>query len=143
VKRFVGISALLTMLSMSSAWAFEDQELIDYRRHIMVTMGEEVALLNMMIQKKASVTDFAAHARALALTASQAKKAFEPKAEGGNSKATVWSAWADFAKRLDAMTSATADLAKAAKEGGVAAAGPKMQALNCDSCHETYLEQKK
>lgn len=144
MKRAVGISAIVTLLSMTSASAFDDQDVIDYRRHIMLSLGEQAALIEMMVQKKAPATDFATHARALAVTASQAKKAFEPKVEGGNSKPEVWHNWADFSKRLDEMATATADLAKAAKDGGIASAGPKVQAaLDCNGCHDVYLKQKK
>jgi cytochrome c556 len=144
VKRAVAVSAVAAVLGMTSAWAFEDQELIDYRRHIMVTLGEEVTVINLIVQKKVPDTDFAIQAQALAETAAQAKKSFEAKAEGGNARPEVWQNWADFSKRLDTMTSAAAELAKAAKEGGIAAAGPKVQAaINCNSCHETYLKQKK
>ena len=144
VKRAIGISAAVVLLSIGQASAFENPDLIDYRRHIMLALGEQAALLQMMVRKKAPATDFAIHAQALAVTAAQAKKAFEPKAEGGNAKSEVWQNWADFSRRLDAMTTATADLAKSAKEGGFVAAGAKVQAaLNCNGCHEVYLKQKK
>jgi cytochrome c556 len=80
----------------------------------------------------------------LALSAATAKKAFEPKAPGGNSKPEVWSNWSDFSKRLDAFVAATDDLAKAAASGGVAAAGAKSQAaLACTGCHDQYMSPKK
>lgn len=143
MKRAVAISAVVTLLTMSSAYAFDDQDVIDYRRHIMTALGEQAALIEMMVQKKAPATDFAIHAKALAVTAGQARKAFEPKVEGGNSQPAVWQNWADFSKRLDAMTNATAALAKAAADGGIAAAGPKVQAaLDCNGCHDVYLKEK-
>jgi cytochrome c556 len=98
----------------------------------------------MMVQQKAPVDDFATHAQALALTAATAKAAFEPEIQGGAAKSEVWSQWADFEKRIDALAAATADLAKTAKTGGAGAAGPKMQsALTCKSCHDTYRVPKK
>ncbi len=81
----------------------------------------------------------------MALSAAMAKSVFEPKVEGGASRAEVWSNWTDFAKRLDAMTATTDDLAKAAASGGVRAAAPKLPALlaTCKSCHEQYLAAPK
>lgn len=144
MKLAIGISAMVGLLSVGSVSAFENQELIDYRRHVMLALGDQVAAINLMVQKKVPATDFALHAQALAVTAAQAKSAFETEAEGGNSKAEVWKNWADFSKRLDAMTSATADLAKAAKTGGLAAASTKVQAAtDCNGCHEVYLKQQK
>jgi cytochrome c556 len=122
----------------------EDQDAIDYRRHIMATLSEEAAALGQILQKKAPAEDFATHAQILAITAATAKKAFEPKAPGGDAKPAVWTNWSDFAKRLDDLTAATADLAKTAKEGGTAAAAPKVEAaLTCNSCHDTYREKAK
>ena len=99
---------IVGLMNVSSAAAFDNQDLIDYRRHVMLALGDQVAAINLMVQKKVPATDFALHAQALAITAAQAKSAFESEAEGGNSKSEVWKNWADFSKRLDAMTSATA-----------------------------------
>ena len=76
--------------------------------------------------------------------AATAKKAFEPNVPGGDAKPEVWANWKDFSKRLDDLTAATAELAKTAKAGGIAAAGPKVQdALTCKGCHDVYREKKK
>jgi len=122
----------------------DDQDVIDYRQHIMKTMEEQTAAINQILQQKAPAENFAIHARILATTAATAKKAFESKVLGGEAKADVWAHWADFAKRLDDLTAATADLASTAKAGGVAAAAPKVQtALTCKSCHDIYFVERK
>jgi len=122
----------------------DDQDVIDYRRHVMKTMGEEVASMRMIMDRKAPAESFAAHARVLAITATMAKKAFEPKVAGGDAKPEVWANWADFARRLDALVSATDELAKVAQSGGLAAAGPKVdEALSCKGCHERYRVARK
>lgn len=139
-----GRVALLGVLAFGAASHADDQDTVEYRQHIMKTLGEQVAILGMMVQQKAPADDFATHVQALALTAATAKAAFEPEIQGGNAKPEVWSQWADFEKRIDALTVATADLAKTAKSGGAAAAGPKMQAaLTCKGCHDTYRVPKK
>ncbi len=138
--------ALLSGLLLVAATASraDDQESIDYREHVMKTMGEQVASINMILQQKAPPDNFAVHARILAISAATAKKAFEPKVPGGEAKPEVWDNWADFSKRLDALVAATADLAKTAQEGGLAAAGPKVQStLTCKGCHDTYRVPKK
>ena len=142
MKSWVGIALILCTAS-ATAFAYDDQDLIDYRQHIMATLGEQLTLLDMMVQKKAPATDFATQAQALAVTAATAKQAFEAKVSGGNAKPTVWQNWADFSKHMDEMTAATTDLAKLAKQGGIAAAGPKVGALNCKGCHDTYMSGKK
>ena len=139
--RLVCAAVLASTLFLSGAARAEDQDSIDYRRHIMATLGEEAAAIGQILQKKAPADDLAVHAQILAVTAATAKKAFEPKAPGGEAKPGVWANWNDFAKRLDELTAATADLAKTAKEGGLAASAPKVEALGCRSCHDTYREK--
>lgn len=122
----------------------DDQDVIDYRLHIMRTFESEVAAINLILQQKVPSDSFATHVKVLAVTAQTAKKAFEPEVAGGHAKPEVWTNWSDFAKRLDELAASTAELAKVAEAGGVAAAGPKVQAtLTCKSCHDTYRVPKK
>lgn len=144
-SRLAGRLALVVAIgAVAGAARAEDEDVIDYRKHIMSSMGEQAQILGMMLQNKVPADDFATHAQVLAIVASMARKAFEPEVQGGESKAVVWAQWPDFAKRLDELAAATQDLAKTAKEGGIAAAGPKVKsALTCKGCHDTYREPKK
>ncbi|HEY6483972.1 MAG TPA: cytochrome c [Steroidobacteraceae bacterium] len=139
--RIVAQGLLLAVSLAVTASAFaDDQDVIDYRKHIMKSMDEQLAAIHMILEKKAPADNFAVHLQILAVVATEAKSAFEPKVPGGNSKPEVWSNWADFAKRLDGLVSSTADLAKAAQADGVAAVGPRLQsALDCKSCHDLYM----
>jgi cytochrome c556 len=121
----------------------DDQDVRDYRSHVMKSMGEEVAALNQIAAGKAAASDVAVHAEVLRITAGLAKVAFTEKVAGGQSRPEVWSKWDDFSKRLDEMVAATADLAKTAKQGGVAAVAPKLNTLSCKACHDEYMVQKK
>lgn len=116
----------------------DDQDVIDYRKHIMTTMREQVAILGMILEERAPANDLATHAQILAITATTAKMSFEQEIQGGDSKPDVWTKWDDFAKRMDALVAATEDLAKSAQNGGPAAVATKMKALNCRNCHDTY-----
>jgi cytochrome c556 len=117
---------------------------IDYRQHIMKTLGETAQSLAMIMQGKAPAENFAVHAQILAITAASAEKAFTPKVPGGEAKADVWAKWDDFSKRMKELAANTADLAKTAQAGGKDAAGPKLKtALTCKGCHDIYREQKK
>jgi len=137
----VGCVCLVMAASMARA---DDQDVIDYREHVMKTMGEQVAAIGQILQQKAPAENFAIHAQILAVTAATAKRAFEPKILGGEAKAEVWTQWADFSKRLDTLTAATAALATTAKAGGVAAAAPQVEAtFTCKNCHDTYRVEKK
>jgi len=136
---FVAANVVLT----ASAYA-DDQDVIDYRQHIMKTMGEQAAAVGMIVEHRIPPDNFAVHAQILAVTAASAKKAFEPKVLGGEAKPEVWAKWADFSKRLDVLVTNTAELSKVAKDGGFAAAEAKLStALTCKGCHEVYRVPKK
>ena len=140
---FYGITLVAALMVWSGARA-DDEDTIDYRKHIMKAMGEQAAAIGMILQKKAPPESFAVHVKILATTAAMAKSAFEPKVSGGDAKPEVWSNWADFSKRLDTLVAATGDLVKIAESGGVTAAGPKVEAaLSCKSCHDNYRVPKK
>lgn len=136
--------AALVAAALFAPWAFaDDQDAIDYREHVMKTMAEQVAAINQMHQGKIAVDNLPVHAEILAVTAATAKSAFMPKVVGGKAKADVWASWQDFSKRLDELVAATEELSKVAKGGGPAAVWPKLQALTCKGCHDTYREEEK
>jgi cytochrome c556 len=85
----------------------------------------------------------ATQAEVLSITAGMAKIAFTPKIPGGEAKPEVWDKWDDFSKRLDELAAATAELAKTARQGGVAAVTPKLSGLSCKGCHDDYRVPKK
>jgi cytochrome c556 len=139
----IACTVLITATASSVARA-DDQDVIDYRQHIMKTMEEQMAAMSQILQQKAPAENFVTHVQILAITAATAKKAFEPKVPGGEANPDVWTQWPDFSKRLDELTAAAADLARIAKTGGMTAAAPKVQTLTCKSCHDTYrVETKK
>ena len=106
-------------------------------------VGEQFAALNQISQGKAPAADLATQAEVLSITAGVAKGAFTPKVPGGEAKPEVWEKWDDFSKRLDDMVAAAQDVAKAAKQGGVAAVTPKLSSLSCKGCHDVYRVEKK
>ena len=131
--------ALAALLGTAATVRAEDSDVIEYRQHIMKSMGEQMAAIGMILEEKAPADNFAVHLKVLAVIAPQAKKAFEPAVAGGNAKPEVWSDAAEFAKQLDTLVSATDELAKLADGGSVANVGAKMAtSLNCKSCHDTF-----
>lgn len=127
---------LLIITSLAHA---DDEDVIDYRTHIMKTMGEQVAIMGMMLEGKIPSDDFVAHARVLAIAAGTAGLSFEPEVPGGDAKPEIWDDWDDFSKRLDELAASTAALADLADDGGIEAAGPKVkEALTCKGCHDDY-----
>ena len=139
MNRLVTLTVLGVLLSATLPSRADDQDVIDYRTHVMKTLDEQMGAIGMILENKVPADNFATHLKVLAVTATQAKKAFEPKVPGGNAKPEVWSNWADFSKRLDELVTTTADLAAAAQHDSVAVVGAKLRStLKCKSCHETY-----
>ncbi|MGH8142067.1 MAG: c-type cytochrome [Steroidobacteraceae bacterium] len=135
-------AVLLAAIILPTIARADDQDTIDYRQHIMKTMGQQMILINQIIQRKAPADDLATFTQILALNATTAKSAFMPDVAGGRAKPDVWKNWADFSKRLDELVASTSDLAKAAKAGGVTAAAPKVLALGCMGCHDMYRQKQ-
>lgn len=138
---YLGAALLAAIILAPTIARADDQDVIDYRQHIMKTMGDQMTLINLVIQKKASPEDLATFAQILATTATTAKSAFMPNVAGGKSKPNVWTNWNDFSKQLDQLVASTADLAAAAKSGGLTAVTSKAATLNCMSCHNTYMQK--
>jgi cytochrome c556 len=128
--------AVVTLALASLPGRADDQDVVDYRQHVMKTLGEQMDAVGMILESKAPADNLGLHLKVLAVTATQAKKAFEPKVQGGNAKPEVWANWPDFSKRLDELVAATADLAAA--QPAVAAVGAKLKSVKCKSCHDTY-----
>jgi cytochrome c556 len=136
-----GMAIVGTLLPVSGF--ADDQDVKDYRSHVMKTLGEQMTALSQISKGKAPAADVATHAQVLSITASTAKIAFTPKVHGGEAKPEVWDKWDDFSKRLDEMVAAADELAKTAKQGGVAAVTPKLSTLGCKGCHDVYRVEKK
>jgi cytochrome c556 len=147
-----GASALLFALGSLGALTLatpvraDNQDTIDYREHVMKTLGAQANAIALIVQNKLPADDaanLATHLKILALTASTAKAAFKDNVPGGEAKPAVWSNWADFSKRMDELAANTADLEKSG-DGGPSAVAAKLQtALTCKGCHDQYREQKK
>lgn len=141
VRRSACIALALFSIAGAPARA-DDRDTIEYRQHVMKTLGEQATLLGMIAGGKAPTTDLAAHARVLAMTATTAKAAFQPNVAGGSAKPEVWAQWPEFAKRLDTLVASTTEVAKAAESGDPKSVGAKLQALPCKGCHDTFRAKK-
>jgi cytochrome c556 len=137
----LGTCALLS-ISLLAAGA-SDQDVIDYRQDIMKTLDEQSEALSEIASTAIPNDNLNAHMEILALTASTALKAFEPKIPGGKAKPEVWSNWADFSKRMTEFAQRAAEGAQVAKEQGHDAAleAAVDAAESCKSCHDMYRQK--
>lgn len=122
-----------------------DQDAIQYREAVMKTLNEQAAALGQIASGAVPDDNMNAHMQILALAASTALKAFEPKVPGGKAKPEVWANWADFSKRMTEFAQETAAGAKIAKEQGKDAALVQLinYANSCKGCHDMYRQEEK
>ena len=144
LKKIVGGLTMAAMVAVVPVTAHaDDQDKIAYREHVMTTLGAQAGALFMILQEKAPPDNFASHVKALAITSTQALKAFEPHVEGdtskGNAKPEIWAKWDDFSSKMNEMVEKLAALDKVTQEGGMAAAGPLVkESFTCKGCHDNY-----
>ena len=139
-KKLVCLAAFMMVPAFATAPAqYGDKDVIEYRKHIMSALNEQSKAIGQILAGTVPDDNAVAHLESLALTASVALKAFEPKAEGGEANPEVWSNWADFSKRMNELARKTADMAKVAREKGKDAGMQSIaDALTCKSCHDVY-----
>jgi cytochrome c556 len=125
--------------------ADQEADAVQYREAVMKTLNEQVGALGQIASGVAPDDNLVAHMDILALAASTALKAFEPKVPGGQAKPEVWADWADFSKRMTAFAQQTAAGAKIAKSQGKDAAMVQLidYADSCKGCHDMYRQDKK
>jgi len=144
LRRAIGAALAVLSLGAAATAVAEDQDIIDYRLHIMKTLAAEVSLIDLIVQKKVPSDSVAAHARILAVVATSSKPAFVPKQPSAHAKPVIWANWSDFSSRLDAMIVSAEELAKSAQTGDVTEVEARLQAAKatCKGCHDIYVVPK-
>lgn len=142
--KLAAVSALTAAFVAPSAIAADDRDVIEYRQHVMNTIGEQAQAIAMIAENRAPADNVAVHAETLALAASTALLAFTPNVPGGKSKPEIWAKWDEFSKHMTDFAAKTDELAKLAKSGGLAAMKPKLRStLNCRGCHDAFRGEKR
>jgi cytochrome c556 len=140
--KIFGVIALVASPLVTMA-APTDKEVVEYREHIMNTLNEQAGALGEILSNAIPDDNVISHLDAIALTASTALKAFQPKVQGGEAKPDVWANWPDFSKRMTEFARKTAEMAKMGHDQGKdAALSEVLDALSCKSCHDTYRKEK-
>ncbi len=141
---FKAAAALLVVLATaSSAQAYDDKDVIDYRQLIMKALDSQTAAFGMIVSTQIPHDHMIAHLENIAVTAKTSLKSFEPKVLGGESKPLVWEQWKDFSERMNTFVAATEKLVETARVNGPEAVMSEMvTALSCKGCHDIYREKK-
>ncbi len=137
MKEIFGAAIACMLAAAPGAASADDQDVIDYRHHVMKTIGEQIGAIQLILEKRVPADNLAAHLKAVAATAPQAKGAFTPEVAGGRAKPEIWADWADFSRRLDEFVAGAQAIGQAA-DADPAAAAAKLPTLDCKGCHEKY-----
>jgi cytochrome c556 len=141
--RVIVLTALGAAMCATNAQALEDQDVIDYRQHIMKALDAQTAALGMVVSTQVPNDNLVAHLEAIAVIAKTSLKSFEEKVQGGESQPAVWQDWADFSKRMNEFAEKTAQLAETGRTRGQDAVMVDMvSALSCKGCHDVYRKKK-
>jgi cytochrome c556 len=136
-------TAIAAATLVPSAARADDEDVIEYRRHIMTSMNEQAAILGQIVSTSVPNDNVIAHLEVLALLASTALDSFEPQVPGGEAKPDVWSNWDDFSKRMNEFAEKTSAAAESAKQNGKdTALANILDVLSCKSCHDVYRDEK-
>ena len=137
------VAAVITCTLFTAAQASDD-DVREYREHIMKAMNAQAAVLGQIVSTAVPPDNLQAHLDAIALLASTALAAFEPKVQGGEAKPEVWSQWPDFSKRMREFADKTAAAAKLGHTASPEEALANMlDVMDCKGCHEVYRNEKK
>jgi cytochrome c556 len=122
----------------------EAEGIIFERQQIMLQLDKDAEKLGNVVAGLLPADQLAATTAAIAKGAKESIAAFEPNAPGGRAKDTVWSNWADYSQRMQSFAEKSAEMAKVAETGDVAAVTSLMgDAVPCKQCHDVYREKKK
>jgi len=144
MAQFFRAIVVAASLAASGVALADDQDVIDYRRHVMKTIGEQLGAIQLILENRVPADNLAVHLQVIAATAPQAKGAFTSEVAGGRSKPEVWANWEDFSQRLDRFVAGAQELAQAAQAGDAPAAAARLPTtLDCKGCHEVYRAPEK
>lgn len=152
ILKLMGASALLAALSAcgGASGPSYDPESPEgsaqrYRDSVMELARQKSTVLLGMAREEMALDEavFVEAAEDLAALSSMMADGFENETLVAESRTdpAVWENRADFDEKLDALVTATAELAEAARTGGFAAAQGMVQSAtsqNCGSCHRAY-----
>ena len=141
--KFIGGFAVVAALALPLSAQADDKDAIDYRQSVMKILDAQTASLGMIVSTQIPPDNLIQHTEAIARMAKAAKKSFEAKVAGGESKPEIWANSADFNAKMDDFVVKTELLAKSAKDGGIPVVMDMMvDALTCKGCHDTYRNKK-
>ena len=148
MKRLIKLTGGAAAVAMSMALVLptaaqaDDQDVIDYRQHIMNTMDAQTAALGQILSLAIPDDNVVSHLEVIALAAQTSLSSFEQRVEGGESLPAVWDNWEDFSAKMNDFADKITLAAETAKaQGKDAAMGSILNALTCKQCHDDYRKK--
>lgn len=141
---FATVAILSIAIFLPATATSDDEDVIEYRQHIMEGMHHQSAILGQIVAYAVPNDNVIEHLEALSLLASTALRSFEEEVHGGESKPEIWSQWDDFSAQMTELAEKTAAATENAKKNGKDAALVNIiDVLTCKGCHEDYRDEPK
>lgn len=136
----VAASVAMPIATANAQQQMRDEDVIAYRQEVMKTMGAQSAAIGQILAGMVPDKLLYSHFTILLESVRQAKLAFEPPVEGGNSLPALWKNHADFNAKLDAAEQAIIKAIEVAKKDGAGGQSGEaaVGALSCKGCHDLY-----
>lgn len=137
-------------LFTAQADAFIDAEdTVTYRQKAFSMLRDNFGLMSAMVRNDVpyQADTFLSHARSLERIAHLPLAGFQGAGQGvtqdSAAKSGIWNNWDDFETKMNALISATAELAQAAESNDLKTIRPTFMATarTCKQCHDNYREK--
>ena len=140
----IGLVSGALGLGLAAGPASANEAAVKYRQSVMSALGGHMGAIVAIVKGQVDHKDhLAGHADAIAAIGKMAKDIFpEDSMEGADTRAlpAIWEKPEDFAKAVSAFETASANFAKAASGGDMAAVGAALGQLgqSCGGCHKPF-----
>ena len=135
------ITVIATALLVGSVPTAADDAAIEYRQHLLSSMGGHMqGLVKLLRQQVPHQAHMPVHVNGLASIAEVLGDAFELEARGGDALDALWENKPDFNEKMGTLREATANLQDALNSGDMGAFGGAVQGVGqaCKGCHDNY-----
>ena len=139
------VAVLISVLGVSITYArHHDERAWVSRDGLMHLISDQRGILEAIAEKNSNsaedVAEFIRAANALSSMFAMIPSVFanDDLPDISRAKAEIWSDWDDFVAKANAQSVVAASIAITASTSGLDAAKPKVEEIDCGSCHDPY-----
>jgi cytochrome c556 len=141
MKKYLGKSGviLMALAVITVTSQAEDENVIEYRQHIMASMNAQALILGKIVSTAIPNDQVIEHLETIAILSETSLKSFEAEVPGGESSPDIWSNWEDYTQLMNEFSNnAKGAAASAHVNGKETALNSILNVLTCKQCHDKY-----